>query len=201
MARLFRPTTYLTAILGAWTLTLGAHAHSGRTNAEGCHNNRSNGTYHCHSTNRPSSTPPASPGSDSDAWAVVSVGDGDTIRVRRGNETVTVRLACIDAPEMAQPTYGELAKGRLQSLLPISSSITLRPINTDRYDRLVAEVFQQDANINLALVESGHAVVYRQYLSNCDATDYLNAEATAQQNGLVFWAQSNPMMPWNFRRQ
>jgi len=23
-------------------------AHSGRTNSEGCHNNRSNGTYHCH---------------------------------------------------------------------------------------------------------------------------------------------------------
>ncbi|WP_375515781.1 thermonuclease family protein [uncultured Nostoc sp.] len=28
---------------------------------------------------------------------VVSVGDGDTIRVRTGNKTVTVRLACIDA--------------------------------------------------------------------------------------------------------
>ena len=25
-----------------------ADAHSGRTNSEGCHNDRSNGTYHCH---------------------------------------------------------------------------------------------------------------------------------------------------------
>ncbi|MDZ8189299.1 MAG: hypothetical protein RMX96_31225 [Nostoc sp. ChiSLP02] len=28
---------------------------------------------------------------------IVSVGDGDTIRVKTGNKTVTVRLACIDA--------------------------------------------------------------------------------------------------------
>ena len=33
---------------------------------------------------------------------VLSTGDGDTIRVRQGERTITVRLACIDAPEMAQ---------------------------------------------------------------------------------------------------
>ncbi|MEH2465385.1 thermonuclease family protein [Nostoc sp.] len=31
---------------------------------------------------------------------VVSVGDGDTIRVNTNNKTITVRLACIDALEM-----------------------------------------------------------------------------------------------------
>ena len=30
---------------------------------------------------------------------VLSIGDGDTLRVREGNRTVNVRLACIDAPE------------------------------------------------------------------------------------------------------
>jgi len=65
----------------------------------------------------------------------------------------------------------------------------------------VAEVFRQGSNVNLALVASGHAVVYRQYLSDCDAEEYLAAEAIAQQNSLVFWSQANPVMPWDFRRR
>ncbi len=37
---------------------------------------------------------------------VLSIGDGDTIRVRQAGKAMTVRLACIDAPEMAQRPYG-----------------------------------------------------------------------------------------------
>ena len=33
---------------------------------------------------------------------VLSIGDGDTIRVLQGQQRLTIRLACIDAPEMAQ---------------------------------------------------------------------------------------------------
>ena len=32
---------------------------------------------------------------------VLSIGDGDTIRVRQAGKALTVRLACIDAPENA----------------------------------------------------------------------------------------------------
>ena len=134
-------------------------------------------------------------------WTVVSVGDGDTIRVRQGDETKIVRLACVDAPEMRQPTYGELAKQQLQALLPIDTVVFLRPVDTDRYGRLVAEVFRSDGNVNLSLVATGHAVAYRQYLGNCNAEAYLNAEASSRQNRLAFWSQSNPVMPWDFRRQ
>ncbi len=34
--------------------------------------------------------------------AMFSIGDGDTIRLVEGGRRITVRLACIDAPEMAQ---------------------------------------------------------------------------------------------------
>ena len=37
---------------------------------------------------------------------VLSIGDGDTIRVRQGVRAITVRLACIDASETAQRPYG-----------------------------------------------------------------------------------------------
>ncbi len=86
--------------------------------------------------------------------AVVSVGDGDTIRVREGEELVTVRLACIDAPETAQRPYGQDSRRELQQLLPAGSTVRLAEKTTDRYDRLVAEVFS-DRNINLAMVEDG----------------------------------------------
>jgi len=33
---------------------------------------------------------------------LLSIWDGDTIRVQQGQQRITVRLACIDAPEMAQ---------------------------------------------------------------------------------------------------
>ena len=37
---------------------------------------------------------------------VLSIGDGDTIRVRQAGKALTVRLACIDADESAQTPYG-----------------------------------------------------------------------------------------------
>ena len=37
-------------------------------------------------------------------------GDGDTIRVRQAGKTLTVRLACIDAPESAQTPYSQRAR-------------------------------------------------------------------------------------------
>lgn len=39
------------------------------------------------------------------AATIVSIGDGDTLRVVDSGRQVTIRLACIDAPEMAQGPY------------------------------------------------------------------------------------------------
>jgi micrococcal nuclease len=63
---------------------------------------------------------------------VVSVNDGDTIRVRTGNKTVTVRLVCIDAPEMKQNPWGQQSSARLKQLLPVGQGITLRPNGTKK---------------------------------------------------------------------
>ncbi|MBE9182419.1 thermonuclease family protein [Oculatella sp. LEGE 06141] len=131
---------------------------------------------------------------------VVSTGDGDTLRVHAGGQTVTVRLTCIDAPESSQAT-GSSAAERLGQLLPRGASIGLRTVDTDRYGRTVAEVYRNGQSINLQMVREGWAVVYRQYLSGCqNGQEYLNAEANAQQQRLGFWSQSNPVMPWDYRR-
>lgn len=133
---------------------------------------------------------------------VVSTGDGDTIRVAVGGQTVTVRLACIDAPETAQKPFGKSSTQQLKQLLPVGQAINLRVVNTDRYGRTVAEVFKNGSSVNLQMIRDGQAVVYQRYLNGCSATkeQYLKAEAQAKQQHLGYWNQKNPVMPWDFRR-
>jgi micrococcal nuclease len=69
------------------------------------------------------------------AATVLSVGDGDTLRVDDRGKRLTIRLACIDAPEMAQSPYGEQSRALLTSLAPVGSDVSLRVVDTDRYGR------------------------------------------------------------------
>jgi endonuclease YncB( thermonuclease family) len=145
------------------------------------------------------SWPPAVVSADLQA-TVLSVGDGDTIRVRQSGRTLTVRLACIDAPETAQSPWGQQARQALQQQLALGRAVRLAVQTTDRYGRVVAEVFT-GVNVNLALVEAGQAFAYRQYLSGCDRDAYLNAEVRASRRRLGIWqVQGGIMRPWEFRR-
>ena len=131
---------------------------------------------------------------------VLSIGDGDTIRVRQAGKALTVRSACIDAPESAQPPHGQQARTYLQQRLPIGREVSLNIKTTDRYGRSVAEVFS-GVNINLALVEDGQAFAYRQYLSGCNAKEYLDAEYRASRRRYGVWqVEGGITRPWDFRR-
>ena len=130
---------------------------------------------------------------------VLSIGDGDTIRVRQGGRVVTVRLACVDAPETAQSPWGQQARRSLQQRLPIGREVTLDVKTTDRYGRTVAEVIAA-INVNLALVEDGQAFAYRQYLGGCNAKEYLDAECRASRRRLGIWQVPGGITrPWDFR--
>jgi endonuclease YncB( thermonuclease family) len=131
---------------------------------------------------------------------VLSIGDGDTIRVRQAGKALTVRLACIDAPETAQTPYGLKARTYLQQRLPIGREVNLNIKTTDLYGRSVAEVISE-ININLAMVEDGQAFAYRQYLSGCNAKEYLDAEYRASRRRFGVWqVEGGITRPWDFRR-
>lgn len=134
------------------------------------------------------------------AATVLSVGDGDTMRVVEGGKRLTIRMACIDAPETAQRPYGAASRQRLQALAPVGSAVTLRPQTIDKYGRTVAEVFRDGQNVNLAMVSSGAAFAYRKYLAACDGSAYLGAEAAAQRQRVGVWAVPGGIQrPWDWR--
>jgi endonuclease YncB( thermonuclease family) len=121
----------------------------------------------------------------------------------RDAQRLTIRLACIDAPETAQRPYGAASRQRLQMLAPVGATVTIRPQTRDRYGRTVAEVFRHGVSINLAMVRGGHAFAYRKYLAACDGNGsaYLAAEAAAQRERLGVWAVPGGITrPWDFRR-
>ncbi len=133
------------------------------------------------------------------AATVLSIGDGDTISVLERGQKLKVRLACIDAPETAQSPYGMASRNQLKALLPLGSTVSLRVQAVDRYGRSVAEVIGKGI-VNLAMVQSGQAFVYRQYLGRCDRGAYLAAERQAQSQRLGVWAVPGGMTrPWDFR--
>jgi len=131
---------------------------------------------------------------------VLSVGDGDTLRVQAGARAITIRLACIDAPETAQSPWGEQSRAYLMQRLPRGRVVNIQPHTTDRYGRTVAEVIS-DLNINLVMVEDGQAFAYRRYLSGCDAKEYLDAESRASRHRYGVWqVQGGITRPLDFRR-
>ncbi|MCP9861329.1 MULTISPECIES: thermonuclease family protein [unclassified Cyanobium] len=137
----------------------------------------------------------------SEADTVISVGDGDILRVEEAGRKITIRVACIDAPERAQAPYGQQARDALQQLLPVGSTVTLRTQTKDRFGRTVAEVFTQNgANAGLSLVQQGNAFAYRQYLHQCDQWAYLDRERLAERYRLGVWRLAGGIeRPWDFR--
>ena len=129
---------------------------------------------------------------------VGKITDGDTVVLTDGQR---IRLACVDAPEKKQ-LWGKAATEKLRSLLPIGSSVSVNPVDVDKYGRTVAVLFSGETNVNLEMVRDGYALVYRKYLGNCPGggDDFLAAEDLAKQQGLKFWSQTTPCEPWNYRR-
>ncbi len=130
---------------------------------------------------------------------VRKVYDGDTVAVSCEEGRLTVRVFGIDAPEMGQKPWGEESRAMLRQLLP-NAAIRLKVKDTDRYGRVVAQIYahhKQD-DIGLALVRQGGAVVYVQYNN---ASAYQMAQVQAKQNRLGVWSQVGPQQtPWEWRK-
>jgi endonuclease YncB( thermonuclease family) len=127
---------------------------------------------------------------------VVGVLDGDSILVldSAGHET-TVRLFGIDAPEKGQP-HADRARSALTARLR-KQTVGVVVQDEDRYGRSVGTVYLKGDNINLAMVERGHAWWYRKYAPHERLLEV--AERRARADALGLWSKSDPTPPWAWR--
>lgn len=139
-------------------------------------------------------------------WAVtttltgkcVGVSDGDTIKVVVDGEQKKIRLYGIDCPESAQP-WGKVAK-KYASDFCYGKEVRLEVHDTDRYGRLVAEVFVEDESLNKSLVGSGLAWWYQRYAPEDSILESLEIMAKKQKKGLWGEKEFKIIAPWEWRK-
>lgn len=130
-------------------------------------------------------------------YRVETVIDGDTIKVNRRGQTVTVRVVGIDTPEVAGPyttqeCYGREASARGRKLLAgrdvwLQSAQGQPP--QDRYGRELAFVFLDDTtDYGLSMLRDGYAREYRRGASHQHSTQYRAAEQSARAAGRGLWS-------------
>jgi endonuclease YncB( thermonuclease family) len=152
-------------------------------------------------------------------YSVKKVSDGDTITVTDANNTnISVRFACVDAPEVPHTTkertskkavdknqfkWGEKAQKRVQELVKQGGDrVKLTVTDTDQYGRKVSEVRLPDGTfIQQVLTQEGLAQVYKPYLKNCPSADIVQqAEADAKKRRVGVWRDTKYLSAWEWRR-
>jgi micrococcal nuclease len=126
---------------------------------------------------------------------VVEVIDGDTIVVRIGSTTETVRLLGIDTPETKHPTkpvecFGREASAHTSALLPRGTAVVLERDNEERdtFGRLLAHVHRSDGLfVNRELVAQGYAAALVIPPNTAFSSEFRAAERHAREAGLGLW--------------
>ena len=128
---------------------------------------------------------------------VVKIIDGDTFdMLTPENKTVRIRMNGIDCPERKQDYY-QVAKDGLGNMI-FQKNVELQVTGRDRNKRLIAIVFCNKQNINLAMIRQGYAWHFKKYSSD---SSFARAELEARKKKLGLWKMDNPIPPWEFRNK
>lgn len=132
----------------------------------------------------------------------VNVLDADTVAAYIWGRREIIRLYGIDAPEVDQP-LGEEASDFLRTRLGVP--IYARVKGYDRYDRLVAWLYQRDNRsrkwkcLNVELVRAGLAYAYRDYGGRQRHIIAAEREAKDARRGLWTAGAFGDEKPWDNR--
>jgi len=134
----------------------------------------------------------------SELYQVISVVDGDTIKVDINGSTETLRLIGMDTPETVDPRkvvqcFGEEASKKAKETLT-GKKVRLEADPTqgelDKYQRLLRYVFLEDGTLyNKWMIQEGYAHEYT-YQNNPYKyqTDFKEAERTAREGKKGLWS-------------
>ena len=131
-------------------------------------------------------------------YYVISVTDGDTIRVNYNGRSTPVRMIGIDTPETVHPNkpvecYGpessEYARRHLSN-----KSVQLEFDNsqgmTDKYGRLLAYVYVDGVSYNFHAIKDGYAYEYTYNSAYKYQKEFMFAESEAESENRGLWSPS-----------
>ena len=134
---------------------------------------------------------------------VIAILDGDTLECvserlahPRRIEKITVRLSYIDPPEKGR-AFGQVSKRSLSDMV-YQKQVTLKIYGQDKYNRTLAEVFYNNANINQQMIRLGMAWAYRDFKPS---KEYIEFENQAKNSRLGLWSEPNPVEPSKWRQE
>jgi micrococcal nuclease len=128
---------------------------------------------------------------------VSKVQDGDTLTLKSGETTHKVRLAEIDAPELKQAFGKESRESLLSVALGKDATAFCSP--KDRFGRNICKVLVDGSDLGAHQMSRGMAWVYVGYAKK--GSPMFGLEATAKNVKAGLWSESNPVAPWDFRKQ
>jgi endonuclease YncB( thermonuclease family) len=127
---------------------------------------------------------------------LLSVSDGDSVRLSVDGSPAKFRLATVDAPEHDQP-YGHESRNCLRSILD-QGQLTAVIHKTDKYGRLIGDLFVDGARVDVSLVEQGCAWWYSRYAPA--NVSLIRAHYAAMEAGVGLWQDSRAIAPEDWRR-
>ncbi|HET9843623.1 MAG TPA: thermonuclease family protein [Gammaproteobacteria bacterium] len=130
-------------------------------------------------------------------YKVISVTDGDTLKILVNDKPEKIRLLYIDAPELGQP-YGKKAKQALSDKIYFKY-VQIKREGRDQFGRTLGIIYVDQENINLSMIEDGHAWVYRYYKAD---PLFLVAEKAARFHKRGLWSlpKEQRQPPWVWRK-
>jgi micrococcal nuclease len=130
---------------------------------------------------------------------VVGIKDGDTVVVLDSlNNQTTLRLAEVDCPEKNQP-FGTKSKQFTSDQIYLKT-IKYIVTDTDRYGRSIAMIYYDTDNkyLSAEIIKAGMGWQYKRYSTSKELATF---EDNAKTNKIGLWVDSNPVAPWEFRKQ
>lgn len=111
---------------------------------------------------------------------VVHVADGDTLRLNG----IKIRVWGVDAPEVDQRGYKEATQVLQDEVLLKKVSCVIR--DRDRYNRIVAQCFQDEKDIGAGVIRAGWARDYHRHSKGY----YLKEELAARKERKGLWKKT-----------
>ena len=154
-----------------------------------------------HSVADSNSQPTTSETSDSSesevvVYDVISVVDGDTVKINYEGQETSVRLIGVNTPETVDPRksvecFGEEASKYLKELLE-GKKVTIEADSTqsdrDKYNRLLRYVYLDGKDINLDIMTNGYGYEYTYEIPYKKQADYKKAQQVAEDEKKGLWA-------------